>query len=863
MKNILAARNVFAVSLCLCTAAAFAQRPTPPSADRDMLGALPPECHAISYDQDIFPGGSGWPTTDALGKIRSFDVVCFGDKVTFRRDVRTGGGQLLVMANEINFKARVDTRPYFPLDGKYRYLDKDEVANDKNSRHHINRLDVSANLSKAPNYVAAVGDYYRRCFDCIRLDKEIWGPELPVGTTLPHVRFYIPREDEFTLPWRRKGELVEDQKLDRAAARSGDITLIARSIVVEERFHSSEQSRIDPLECDVSDVPESSAAINASGARGGRGGMGTPDPCFGASGCEDRGKDGFVNSPGGRGGDAGNVLLLRRSEKPITQFDFKDMIDVRGGPTGSKKSLFLPPVYRFKMDGRKPNICGFFEGKNHPLAGSGEDGVYTSIVATDDESFYTFFSLLRALDGRPNRNLRELADTAIKNDTFDAISFQEHVEKSLLHMVRRVQRQVALSLLISFDPDNRYSDQDANAPIATLVAETQLLSGSEGLLNTSLPTALSKRYVRLLSNIHSTTYKQLLEQYFITTGGIANVPPNQFDAYVVATAELAQLRLQTVALNEIANVLLSLERLALDENYHARLDRVNGALEDIETSLNAALNVPAIDRLAEVKDAARSLQYSAKSVREAFDKYEKAVKEREEYAGNDVDKQDALEMKTVTAISAAYGSIPSAVVAFNSFVATLGRKKGEGIPLYLIEQYRVELSELHERVAELEHSYSRSQRNQLARIDNQKIRVLMSKNSYNSVAHDRAELFDSLFKLSLIAQANSPGLNTDTYYTRLEALADGGPTGAAVEFAGLGAPAPKSCTYSWFRAVFPSAQDECISLRPKSSTRIVYGIPYDDRLDPRLPLYVLAPSNNPRALSTLGFKFSHVEVGPQ
>ncbi|WP_250522931.1 MULTISPECIES: hypothetical protein [unclassified Caballeronia] len=355
---------------------------------------------------------------------RMADILCVGDQISILAPIYTNGGDVLILANRLDVRAPIDTRIYFNIANRTRYYRK-------------------ASTVGGAAYEEFFASYYRNNPEGIPLGSGVYAPELPSGALIHHSSNDATRTQEDGSP---PPVLAED---DRPLERSGSITIFAKSIDVAQSLQDGTRTG--------SELCQSTArrlfAFEAGGMRGGKGGIGSPPGCTavphgGAFSCA---KELLVtsgyNTPGGPGGDAGNVYIYSLGGnlgsdkvKALTR-----ATDVAGGAPGPSAKYRTLDAWEVDA-GVSKSICERHPVGQHAVQRTGESGVVrfgTSNVLGALERADSFTS---TVDARPNMDVKDLLLRARTNTIVVHRSLREFLRSRLTKTVMSAQKAWASAL---------------------------------------------------------------------------------------------------------------------------------------------------------------------------------------------------------------------------------------------------------------------------------------------------------------------------------------------------------------------------------------------------------------------------------
>jgi hypothetical protein len=391
---------------------------------------------------------------------RIADVICIGDEISIIKPIYTNGGNVLIFANRLDVRAPIDTRVYFDIANRTRYYRK-------------------ASREGGAGYEQFFASYYRNNPESVAAGNSVYAPELPGGALIQHSSNDATRTQEDGSP----PPLLSDD--DRILARSGSITVFARSIEVAQSLQDGTPTVSELCQA----TPNKPFAFQAGGLRGGKGGIGSPPGCgvshSGGFHCADETliTSGY-NTPGGPGGDASYVYFYALG----SAFDagkiksLSKATNVAGGAPG--------PVAKYRtLDAREidagvsTNICDRTPVGQHAVQRSGQSGTVRFGVTTVLNALERADSFASDVDARPNVDLADLLLRARTNTVVVHRSLGEFLRSRLSRTVLSAQKSWALTLADQI-AGQTFTLYPSVEPFNTLA--TELLSSRSNILSNNV-----------------------------------------------------------------------------------------------------------------------------------------------------------------------------------------------------------------------------------------------------------------------------------------------------------------------------------------------------------------------------------------
>jgi len=522
------------------------------SDDSEKIGADP-----IGYP---FKNAAMIPPSKAYEDLNSnhaVDVICIGDHVIITDAIYTNGGEIFILANKLTVNAPIDTRIYFDIAKRNRYV----------------RCDVSIG-EPLENFFSS---YHRKNPEGILIGDAFLAPEYPSGALF---KFSSGPTDV-----RNGTPPPQPSDDDRLLTRSGTITVFAKEISTADSLVGNEQGNDD-----LCDGTAARYAFQAGGIRGGKGGLGSPSSCpyFASVGifrCADEIlTNSGVNASPGRGGDAGNIFFFKIDGTPFSQTEsglLEKSSNVKGGLSGQTKIFRTINASEIKA-GVSSDICNRPSEGTYSNAQAGDSGhILTGksniITALQRIEYFATFS-----DARPTSDTRDLVLRSRTNRSVVHRSMVEFLRSQLSQAVLRAEMEWA-----TFIADGISGKGSHNIPSIqpyTSISKELSKNSSLGLLTST------EGLVRRLSSLDITSSNtDPIYSYFRSKGGAFAVVNS--DAITVLngktiTEDLATI-IETTAeqLEELANIELTLnEQLYISkrQTLTIQLDRIQKILKDLE-----------------------------------------------------------------------------------------------------------------------------------------------------------------------------------------------------------------------------------------------------------------------------------------
>jgi hypothetical protein len=389
-------------------------------------------------------------------------------------------------------------------------------------------------LKLFPAYMQSYREWYTHCLDCVKNSTGKWLPQAPSGM-VPSFRHHFggaPQDDMVN------GLEPFDKEIDFQALRSGNVYIIANEINIGRNF--GDNSAEDPPACS-GDKTLKRFSVDARGVRGGRGGAGTPSFYIGPGNAPATSVSGDTG-PGGRGGDAGNITLVRvngmwnDSEKK----QLLETMRLTGGLAGDN-NRYKAPTWDQPL-APTGSYCDFLRAPQVPWSKSpnGNAGTITvrSLSSTDATAFVG--QLVQSKDARLDYDLQIFAERAEKNSSIAQLTFDDYLVTALADALGRAEVHAVdhLQQIII----------DSQMPVGPLTEEYLL----DLDFNSSLAFNLSNRsrvFGRQLSLF--TDRSDSLISYLRKSGGLFNIASRTpFNRFISESTRL-DLAAQATALHDL------------------------------------------------------------------------------------------------------------------------------------------------------------------------------------------------------------------------------------------------------------------------------------------------------------------------
>lgn len=530
------------------------------------VGDYPDDVRRLNFSQVALSSDYDGPFAKGITKR---NIVWIRDEIDVNKALRSYGGTIVIVANTLRINAPIDSRVYYRHDVDHFLPSKLDV-----------RMSVKEQISDSDLYQRAFSDYYLHCFDCIYDSKnDTYIPEFPSGLT-PNTEGYWNEKKTNVFP---RGTNSPDGMLDLVAGRAGDIYIFAHEIVISpdltKPYLPEERAECRKLSTDF--VPY---ALNAGGVQGGRGGAGISSPCVKSDGCPYQPAfviGGGLNAPGGRGGDAGNVLIrLVNYEASLTDISalLKTVTNVAGGLPGASTKVRTPTARGdHKPDGTR---CSFTVEGAWPLADKGLPGRDPEIIPVDtNNALSEIASLLNELDSRSDYDYRELADRA----KVDRSIYSLHLSDELTHYL--ASSLVKAETRFVTDADHRFhSRKQATAgylsPLLAKINSSEL--DNSDLTDRQLIFARELNAFRPLDDVDPFTH------YLQQSGGVLNIYSNGAFARYTAQATRIDINTGTQLLGQIEVKLAGIHRLLFEQFVHQRAVEYENRITGLKTLIAEA-----------------------------------------------------------------------------------------------------------------------------------------------------------------------------------------------------------------------------------------------------------------------------------
>lgn len=408
------------------------------------LDPLPTNCHLLSRKASAFGAKSAPPPNyEAMRVIQKSDVACFGDTVVIDSPIYSNGGDVLIWADQLIVNESIDTRVHFEH-SNFNASAPRKSTDGNQTISHDGAFDFLQQNNPAAGtvYRNSFSEYYTACVDCRR--KGLM-PQLPSGLIPTYTRTGNPTNDQ------QDGLPPPDGAIDFVATRSGNITIIAKRIIVRKDLDGTNLA--DPLACPTPQLLQR-FAFNVSGLRGGRGGAGTRSSCLSGAlpatpnlGRCAPGDDSGHIGPGGRGGDAGSVkFLLIGGASSDDRVALSKATSARGGAPGIS-TKFRTPTSGGAL-AATGNYCDFFRMSDGdwPKAQAGADGVLVFGKLNSNEALAEVASNLRNRGARGDYDYAELVARSKTDPRIVTATFEEFFVRSLAVTLGSAQAKAANAL---------------------------------------------------------------------------------------------------------------------------------------------------------------------------------------------------------------------------------------------------------------------------------------------------------------------------------------------------------------------------------------------------------------------------------
>lgn len=485
---------------------------------------FPESCHPLSVTFSGLNKSAG-PPYEFVGQNRKADIVCAGKNVNIDSPIYTNGGDIIIYADQLHINAPIDTRVYFDA---VKFVQSKPFAPSGAYPDGILLSSYEALTRPTqynPNLLRSYYEYYMACVECrsvIDADgtkKSVLIPELPAGIT-PAYDYGPGGTFEELVKLMKPGEAPPDSAFDFDALRSGNIYLFVSDLQIAANLQNPRPPN-DFLNCSVPPVTFAPYAIEAGGIRGGRGGAGTPSNCTydnGPFNCAARILEtSGLTGPGGRGGNAGSVIveIVSDAVKPQQEALLKKVSNVSGGKPGIDLKRRGPSAAGPNAGTGKS--CDFAKKEgNWPSAKPGKSGDFIIKPVSQTTALQDLARIIRPKDARPDWDLSELADRAQRSTTVTGITFDDYIMDKIAGSLALAQARVAndLDLLLISRDVSQVSYTDAPFRDINISELERSMLSTRALL-----------FLRELStfDVPVNSNENPLKNYLIKSGGLLNV----------------------------------------------------------------------------------------------------------------------------------------------------------------------------------------------------------------------------------------------------------------------------------------------------------------------------------------------------
>jgi hypothetical protein len=534
------------------------------------VGDYPDDIRRLNFAQIVLSSNYDGPFAKGITKR---NIVWIRDEIDVNKALRSYGGNIIIVANTLRINQPIDSRAY------YRH-DVDHFLPDKTGNH----LSVEEEISGSDAYKGAYSDYYLHCFDCIKDSKgATYIPEFPSGLT-PTMEGFWMNPPALNFP---AGTNSPDDLLDPVAGRAGDIYIFAHEIIVSpdlaKPFLPDERA-----ECHNKTIDFVPYAINAGGAQGGRGGAGIASPCVkdhtsGMFSCAPviYTIGGGLNAPGGRGGDAGNVLI-RLVNYDNTAPDITDLLktvtNVNGGMPGAYIKVRTPTALgAHTPDGTR---CSFTEESSWSPAYGGKPGRPLEVKKLDtNEALSEVANLLNELDSRNDYDYKELAERAKTDRSIYSLHLSDELTHYLASSLVKAETQFVT------DADHRFY---LSAPVSGGYLSPFLSTINSAKLDKSELTDRQIIFARELNAFKSLPDADPFIRYLQQSGGVLNIYSNGAFARYTAQATRIDINTANQLLGQIEVKLDGIHRVLFEQFAHERAVEYANKIDALKTSIAEA-----------------------------------------------------------------------------------------------------------------------------------------------------------------------------------------------------------------------------------------------------------------------------------
>lgn len=407
------------------------------------------------------------------GTLTKIDILCVGEQIEIKAPLLTSGGDVIIYADKLILRDRIDTRPYFERKLAYFY----QTGGDGD----VPGPAYSTETVKWGPMGDAYQDYYQRSFEKAE-PSPLWTPELLGG-------FTPPANVNFPFQYPRAGISAPDDLFDKRAVTSGDILIGASEIDVKDSRSGIDEAP-SPLSCDShlnTQSVHTKYLLNASGARGARGGISN-------SGLVNRNYQ-PSNSPGSNGADAGSIhIFLIRATDPAIRKSIENTMSVNGGPQGPSERFDIPLPTQISGD----TACSFTAVGHWNSASRGAENKPVLEETLPITAFIQIVNRVRKNERQNFYDLEELAKRATHDNGISAVSFENFFAARLRGFVAQAQARLITDLDSTLFPEsgenashfyvapfldfhaNTIGEKDVGAPIADALLALKAYSFAHG-----------------------------------------------------------------------------------------------------------------------------------------------------------------------------------------------------------------------------------------------------------------------------------------------------------------------------------------------------------------------------------------------
>lgn len=530
----------------------------------------PQACHFLSHKSTPIVGSNADHYLGAAREIVKADVLCMGEDVLLDSPVYSNGGDVIIWAARVRISAPIDTRVYI----NHSQLDyfQDRVNLPGGGFHESADAQLTRWTQLDDRYIRSYRQYFNWCTDCRQLGGATWIPRAPSGL-VPAYRVGVGNPQMYM----KEGFAPFDDEIDFSALKSGNIYIMADTVEVADSLGSPSTSR-DAPQCG-SKAPGTYVpyAINASGIRGGRGGAGTPSACtdYAQVSVECRADQYLISGrsgPGGRGGDAGSVALIKVGAPwSVAETDLlRSITSAAGGEPGEHKSFWSPTARgQFAATGA---YCDFERNPagEHQPSRPGADGETIFREMSSNDAVQFLGQLVQEKDARFDYDLSEIAARALSDQTLAQLSFEDY-------FVLRVANLLAVA------------EVKATKALSSVLLRKHAIDGGflpphlKGLRSESIEghslTDRGKVFIRQLSDFSATSEEKALYEYLIASGGLLNVansrPLDRFQAEALRVDVTSQSQVLTQLQVQLVGIGRTLAEIDIREERRDRLEQLS------------------------------------------------------------------------------------------------------------------------------------------------------------------------------------------------------------------------------------------------------------------------------------------------